>query len=117
MRQQVAAFRNAAVQMCHTRKFPFADFMDEHGLEDILEKADDEDWSSTEIASQVLFQCCVTDGKFNNFQVGLLTVMTFLNVHVKRLGDGEQQAFQDLVSILRIGGTLEAIRGWMKSHY
>jgi len=117
MRPQVRRFRDAAVQVCRNRKFSFRAFMDEHGLEEILDEAEANAWSAQEIAGQVLFRCCVADGQFNNFYVGLLSVMTFLNDCFGSLGQGEQQAFQDLVGILNQQATLPAILGWMNTHY
>lgn len=117
MRPQVRAFRNAAAQVCQTRRFPFRQFMEDHGLEDILDDAEANNWPAKEIAGQVLARCCVTGGKFNNFQVGLLAVMTFLNDQFGPLGQGTQAAFRDLVSILNKQGTLQAVMGWLNTHY
>jgi hypothetical protein len=91
--------------------------MDSHGLEEVLQEAESNDWPARQIAGQALFRCCVTDGKFNNFQVGLLSVMTFLNKHFGPLGQGEFQAFQDLVTILKTTPTIDSITGWLDTHY
>jgi hypothetical protein len=87
------------------------------GLEDILEEAEEHNLPAKVIAARVLTQCCLTDGKFNNFQVGLLAVMTFPNNHFGPLGQGEKQAFRDLVNILFNQGTPETVRRWLDSHY
>jgi hypothetical protein len=79
--------------------------MENWGLEEILNEAEAHNWPAREIAGRVLARCCVTEGKFNNFQVGLLAVMTFLNDQFGSLGTGAQQAFQDLVQILYNPGT------------
>jgi hypothetical protein len=50
MRPQVRRFRDAAVQVCRKRKFSFREFMDDHGLEEILDEAEANDWSAQEIA-------------------------------------------------------------------
>jgi hypothetical protein len=117
MRPQVRAFRDAASQVCQTRRFSFREFMEDRGLEEILDEAEANNWSAREIAAQVLARCCVTDGKFNNFQVRLLSVMTFLNDQFGPLGQGELQAFRDLVAILNRQGTPQAIVGWLNTHY
>jgi hypothetical protein len=91
--------------------------MEDHGLEEVLDEAESKSWSAKEIAGQVLFRCCVTGGKFNQFYVGLLAVVTYLHEQLGSLGQGEQQAFQDLANILNNQGTLQAIMGWMNTHY
>ena len=85
MKPQVRAFRNAAVQVCRQRQFPF--------------------------------RCCVTDGRFNNFYIGVLSVIAFLNECCGSLGQGEQQAFQDLAVILKTQATQAAIEEWVNTHY
>jgi hypothetical protein len=117
MRPQVRSFRNAAVQVCHSRRFSFPAFMEDRGLEEVLNEAEANNWPAKEIASQVLFRCCVESGKFNNFYVGLLSVMTFLNDSFGSLGQGGEQAFHDLANILNTQGTLQAISEWMDTHY
>ncbi len=106
-------FRDIAAQACRTRKHSFTDFMINRGLEGVLEQANNSQWPATEIAVQVLLQCCVENGQFNNFQVGVLAVMMFLN---DRLGQ-QPQAIIDLGSILKSGPTEVALRGWATSHY
>src|SRR5437763_553371 len=101
MKPQVKAFRDAASQVCHQRRFSFREFMEDWGLEEILDEAEANTWSAKEIAGEVLARCCVTGGKFNNFYVGLLSVITFLNDQFGPLGQGAPQAFQDLVDILK----------------
>jgi hypothetical protein len=85
MKPQVELLRNIAAQVCSSRRFPFRAFMSDHGLEGVLEDADAADWSTKELACQVLVRCCTEDGRFNNFQIGFLAVMTFLNVSLGRL--------------------------------
>lgn len=67
MRPQVRAFRDIAAQVCHVRRFRFLEFMEDYGLEEILDEAEVDNWPATTIAGQVLLRCCVTAGKFNNF--------------------------------------------------
>jgi hypothetical protein len=43
--------------------------------------------------------------------------MTYLNEQRGRLGQGEEQAWRDLVAILNQGGRIEDVRGWMTTHY
>jgi hypothetical protein len=117
MKPQVKALRNAASQVCLVRQFPFREFMEDRGLEDVLEAAEAGNWSAKSIAAQVLLRCCVTGGKFNNFYVGLLTVVTFLNDRLGPLGQGEQQAFQDLADILAKQATPETVGKWLDTHY
>src|ERR1700730_11624437 len=99
MRPQVKAFRDTAAQVCRLRGFPFPKFMQDHGLEDILNDAEAANSPARDIAVRVLAECCVTNGRFNNFAVGVLTVMTYLNQQYGSLGAGEQQAFKDLGDI------------------
>jgi hypothetical protein len=117
MRPAVQAFRDAAIQVCRARNFPFSRFMESHALEELLQEAESGAWPPKQIAGQALFRCCVTDGTFNNFQVGLLSVMTFLNEHLGTLGQGEFQAFKDLVNILKGRATVGAITQWLDTHY
>jgi hypothetical protein len=117
MKPQVRALRDAAAQACQSRRFSFREFMEDWGLEDVLNEAEANNWPPKEIAAQALAWCCVTGGKFNNFQVGLLAVLTFLNDQFGPLGQGSSQAFQDLVKVLNNPGTLPAIREWLNSHY
>jgi hypothetical protein len=117
MKPQVKAFRDAAAQVCQARRFSFRSFMEDWGLEEVLDDAEANDWPAKEIAAQVLARCCVAKGTFNNFQVGLLSVMTFLNDRFGPLAQGAQQAFRDLVAVLSNPGTLQAIQGWLNTHY
>ena len=80
-------------------------------------EADAADSSVQEIATRVLVECCVEEGRFNNFQVGFLAVIAYLNERLGRLQMGEQQAFKDLVSILNTSPTHEAIDRWMQTHF
>ena len=75
MKAKVEAFRRAATYACQLRSFKLAKFMSEYGLEAILIDADQNDWSAKQIVARVLADCCVCDGLFNNFQVGLLAVL------------------------------------------
>jgi hypothetical protein len=93
MRPQVRAFRNAASQVCQARRFSFREFMEDWGLEDILNEAETGNWSAKEIASQVLARC------FGS------------------LGGSAQQAFTDLVAVLNNPGTPQAIMSWLDTHY
>ncbi len=43
--------------------------------------------------------------------------MTFLNDQFGSLGQGAQQAFRDLVNVLNNPGSLQAIMGWLDTHY
>lgn len=85
--------------------------MEDWNLEDILNEAEEENWPAKEIAGQVLFRCCVTDGRFNNFQIGFLTVITFLKKQFGPLGQGQEQAFKDLAKTLDNPGNLQGIMG------
>jgi hypothetical protein len=87
MRQQVKTLRDAASQASQLKGFSFNEFMEDWGLEDILNQAETENWPVKRIACEVLSKCCVSDGKFNNFQVGLLAVIAFLN---RQLGSLEE---------------------------
>lgn len=117
MRPQVQRFRNAAVQVCRARGFPFQRLLTDFHFEDILEEADLQDWPTQELAVQTLLRSCLTNGVWNNFQVGLLTVMTALRDRFGPLGQGEQQAYADLVTILRAQPAEAAVRAWMATHY
>lgn len=117
MKAQVAALKAAAIHACRLKGFSFTEFMEDWGLEDILLDADANDTPAKELAARVLAECCVTNGRFNNFQVGLLAVVKFLNDTFGPLGQGQQQSLQDLLSILNGGGSYQAILGWMNTHY
>jgi hypothetical protein len=117
MNPNAEAFKRAAIHACKLKRFPFPKFMGDWGLEAILLDADANAYTAKQIAAHVLAECCVTDGKFNNFEVGFLAVIKFLS---DRFGDphiGQQQAFRDLLSILNGGGSFQAIMGWMDTHY
>ena len=114
MTPMAQAFRRVAVQVCGRRGVRFAVLLEDFGLEDILEKATVEDLSAQDIAVEVLAGCCVSEGRFNNCQVGLLAVMQFLK---EQLGPPGDQAFTDLVSILNGGGATTTIQRWMDTHY
>ncbi|MBY0526920.1 MAG: hypothetical protein K2R98_26235 [Gemmataceae bacterium] len=113
MRREVRALRDAAVQAAQFQRVPFRDFL-QAGLEGVLQDADSNHWSPQEMAAQLLATCCLTDGKFNNFQVGFLAVMTFLNEQLHSPGD---QAYRDLAQILKTTGNINAIRRWMESQF
>jgi hypothetical protein len=117
MKPQVKAFRDAAVQACGRRNFPFRKFLNDYGLEGILLEADAAGSSPREIATRVLLECCVEQGTFDGFQVGFLAVMTYLNEQLGRLGQGEQQAFLDLANILNTTPTQQAVGAWMRAQY
>jgi hypothetical protein len=112
MRREVRALRNIAVQVCRRQGIRYEDFLD-RGLEDILAQADAAGWSVKEMATRVLACCCLTDGKYNNFAAGFLTVMTFINEQVRSPGE---QAYQDLARILQNAGTEQAIDRWWESN-
>jgi hypothetical protein len=114
MRPQVRAFRDVAAQVCQARRFSFRAFMEDRGLEPILNEAEASGWSARQIACQVLARCCVEEGRFNNFQVGLLAVLTFLR---EQVGPLSEQGLRDLVAVLNNPGTAEAIERWMQSAY
>ena len=117
MKPQVRAFQDAAVQACQQKGMPFRKFLTEYGLQDILIEADAANSSAQEIASRVLLECCVEDGKFNGFLAGFLAVMTYLNERLGRLKTGEQQAFEDLACILSTSPTLQTVDRWMLTHF
>src|SRR5438874_455290 len=111
---QVKAFKSVAAQVCRSRGFRFQEFMDERGLEEILTEANDGSLSASEIAAAVLWQCCCTNGKFNNFMVGFLSVIQYLNEQEKDIGT---QPFHDLASMMKAGTTKDAIEKWMATHF
>jgi hypothetical protein len=117
MRPQVWAFKREAIAACNLKNFSFTDFMDEWGLEAILTDAEANNTAATQIATRVLAECCITNGKFNNFQVGMLTVLQYLNATFGALEHGQEQAMSDLLSILKNGGPAAAIQKWMDTHY
>ncbi|HEV3262193.1 MAG TPA: hypothetical protein VG013_35400 [Gemmataceae bacterium] len=117
MRAQVAALKAAAIHACRLRGFPFTKFMEDWGLEEILTRAEVNNTPAVDLAAVVLAESCVTNGKFNNFHVGLLTVLKFLNDTFGPLAEGQQQSIQDLLTILNTGGSYQAIERWMNTHY
>ncbi len=76
MRSEVRALRDAAAQAAQFQHVPFRAFLD-LGLEDLLQDAESNNWSTHEMAAQFLARCCLSEGKFNNFQAGFLAIMTF----------------------------------------
>jgi hypothetical protein len=114
MQSQVKAFKSVAAQVCSRRGFRLTEFMDEWGLEEILIEANDQGHSATQIAAAVLWRCCCTDGRFNNFIVGFLSVVQYLK---EQKGDPGTQAFRDLASLLKAGATENAIEKWMETHF
>ena|SRR5436190_23463230 len=113
MRSEVRALRDAAAQAAQLQGIPFREFL-QRGLEDVLREAEANDWPPQEMAAQFLATCCLTEGKFNNFQAGFLAVMTFLNEQLEPPGD---QAYRDLAQILMTAGNIAAIRRWMESNF
>ncbi len=113
MRDEVRALREVAAQAAHRQGVPFREFLD-RGLEEILEQAEQNGWAVKEMAAQLLFRCCLTDGRFNNFQVGFLAIMTFLN---EQLDPPGEQAYRDLAQILRTSPNIDIIRRWMDSNF
>ena len=111
------AFKRVASQVARRNQFPFGEFLDEHGLQGLLADATASNYDLVELTSQALWQLCVSDGRFNNFMVGLQTVLQFLNEQRGDAGLDRTQAFRDLVTILRQGGPLPAIRVWVTTHY
>jgi hypothetical protein len=114
MNPQVNAIKSIAHQVCRQRGFRFQEFMDEWGLEEILTEADEQNHSATQIAASVLWRCCCTEGKFNNFIVGFYSVVQYLNEQKEEIG---VQAYRDLASMLKTGTTEAAIEKWMETHF
>src|SRR5262245_46589380 len=102
MRSETRALRNAAAQAAQFKRIPFQEFL-QRGLEDVLQQAESNNWSPQEMAAQFLATCCLTEGRFNNFQAGFLAVMTFLNEQLDPPGD---QAYRDLAQILQTAGNI-----------
>jgi len=98
MNLQVKVFKSIAAQACRSQSFPFSGFMDDRGLQDLLIEANDKNLSATEIAGLVLWECCCTDGKFNNFQAGFLAVLLYLKDQKNAIGT---QPFLDLGAMIR----------------
>jgi hypothetical protein len=114
MNPQIKAFKSIAAQACRQRGIRFSEFMDDWGLEEILTEASEQNHSATQIAAAVLWRCCCTDGKFNNFTVGLLSIMEYLNEQEESIG---MQPFHDLATMMKAGTTKEAIDKWMETHF
>ena len=91
--------------------------MSDHGLEAILLDADQEDWSDKTIAANVLAECCVENGRYNNFGVGVLAVINYLSARYGKPTIDQQQSFRDLHSILNSGGSVDSIMRWMNTQY
>src|SRR5436309_49235 len=71
--------------------------------------------SAAEIAAKALRYFCVQDGRFNNFTVGVVAVMGFLEEHFKGPDHlaTQAQAYQGLREILDQGGRHEVILRWV----
>ena len=111
------AFRSAASHACQRQGFSFTEFLTRWGVEAILIDADLNGYTAKEIAAHVLATCCVSGGRFNNFQVGLLAVMKFLSDQFGPPNLGQVQMFRDLLAILNQGGAYQAIMGWLDTNY
>jgi hypothetical protein len=111
MRPQVRRLKSDAIEACNLRKFPFTKFM-ERGLENILIWGEETNASTKDLAVRLLVDCCVTNGKFNNFQVGLLTLFKYLGA-----SQNEIQVMKDLLAILDSGGQETQIRRWLDSNF
>jgi hypothetical protein len=117
MSSDARAFRNAAAQACGRDRAALRGFY-EGGLEDILDEAEANGWDFREIAAQVLAWCCVEGGRFApRHMIRFRAVIGYLNHLYGPLKQGEQQAWTDLVSILNEGGSLAAVRTWVRTHY
>jgi hypothetical protein len=114
MHPQVNAFKCIAAQVSRLRGFRITEFMEDWGLEEILTEANENDHTATQIAAAVLWRFCCTDGKFNNFQVGLLAVVQYLKEQEEDIGT---QPFHDLVAMMKAGTTKAAIEKWMETHF
>jgi len=109
--------RGAASQACQNNGRLYRDFMN-RGLNDILNEAAAGNWTPQQIAVQVLVRCCLNDdGVWNNFGVGVISTLNYLNSQFGNLGQGAQVAFQGLRDILESGEGEPAIRGWVETHY
>lgn len=82
----------------------------------LLDEADASEWNDLEIAANLLWKCCMADGKYNKFHIGFLTAISYLNDQ-RGTFSGQEQAFKDLLGIMNQGGPLEAIMKWMETHY
>jgi len=117
MNPTVQAMRTALAVACRARGVRVNVAMDDFGVGEVLEEAEAGNWSAKEIACQVLVRCCVTDGTFNNFQVGFLAVANFIDSQYRPLGKHRVQALQELQSILSTAGTEQAVRQWLDTNY
>jgi hypothetical protein len=106
------AFRNAAAHACQRQGSSFAEFLGNRGIE-----ADANGYSAQEIAAHVLVSCCVTGGRYNNFQVGLLAVMKFLSDQFGAPTLAQAQMFRDLLAILNQGGDYQSVLTWAHANY
>ena len=81
---------------------------------DHISEADD----APEVAAKILEAFCIEDGVFNHFYPGVRLAAEFLDaVADAPKGDGLEQAFKDLKSILETNPTRHSLRGWATSHY
>ena len=94
-------------------------FLGRHGLQAFLLDADARNYSTTQLAAECLWQFCVTNGKYNGFEVGICTAVLFLNGQMSRPNtlQTRQQSYQDLRTILDQGGPYQAIEAWIHSYY
>ena len=114
MNPNVRTFKSVATQVCSRNRFPLQEFLDEWGLEEILTEANEQNSTATQIAASVLWTCCCTDGKFNKFQVGFLSVLQYLKEREKDIG---MQPYHDLAEMMKAGTTNAAIEKWMETHF
>lgn len=114
MRPEVRALKDAASQAAHAAEIRMSEFLD-RGLEQVLEEAEQNNWPAQEMAFQLLTKCCLTEGKFNNFQAGFRAVTLFLD---EQFGKEGIQVYIDLAKILTESNNPEnAIRRWLESYF
>jgi hypothetical protein len=114
MRAHVQALKNAAVQCCYKSGVTLAQFMEDWGLEEVLTTAEADGWSRSELVAHFLCNCCVYQGKYNNFRVGLKTALKLLNDFGCNVQPHE---LSDLLAILNSGGSYEVVHRWVSSNY
>jgi len=102
------------VQFCRDWKVSSKKIVTDFHVDEVLEEAEKNDLGDMELAAAILWNCCCTEGRFNNSSLVFLAVVKFL---MDRQGDVGTQPFLDLGAMLKAGTTAEAVRKWLATHY
>jgi hypothetical protein len=108
-------FKNVAAQVARSHGVRFQAYLEDWGLEQLLEDACVQGFDFRRLVSEAIFRLCITDGRMNNFTAGLYTIAQFIKEERRPQG---VVWLQDLASMLKRGGcTLTSVEQWVFSHF